>query len=133
MGLKILAYVGTTQHIPSSFPLPPLPIISLGPSAAPGPLFCSQFLHRIQHEMPETENLAAPCPPHPCCVGSVASHSEMPTRGCMESVWLSSCIHLPREQELYAGSLLPTSYHTPTAPHFLATGCSYFSLFFQNW
>jgi hypothetical protein len=61
-GLRTLACVGTTQYPPFPCPLP----LSPGPSAALGPLFCSQLLCHIQRGMPETENLvpgAAPCPP----------------------------------------------------------------------
>jgi hypothetical protein len=55
----------------------------------------------------------------PCLVGSVASHSQMPTRGRVESVRQSSCVCLPRTQELWpvSGSHPPPCPPTPHSTH----------------
>jgi hypothetical protein len=98
-------------HSPAWEPLPvPSSPISGAESVASGPLFCSQLLCRIQHGMPETENLvprAAPCPP-PCCVGSVASHSQMPTRGSVESMRSLPCPPVPSTGTLAGHGLSPS-------------------------
>jgi hypothetical protein len=102
-GLKTLTCVGTTQYLLSLCPLP----VSLGPSAIPGPLFCSQLLCHIQCGMPETETSTGGCPlstPHH--VGSVASHSQMPTWGHVEIVLQSSRVHPPRAPELWPDTAL---------------------------
>ena len=109
--LRTLSCVGTSLPLLSSH-------IFGAESVALELLFCSQLLSCIQSGMPEIKNLvpgAAPCPP-PHRVGSVASHSQMPTQGCVESVRQSSHIRLPRAQELWldAGSLPPPSSPTPT-------------------
>jgi hypothetical protein len=122
-GLRTLACVGTSLPLPSSR-------ISRAESVTPGLLFCSQLLCCIQRGMPETKNLVpgtALCPPLPTrCVGSVASHSQMPTRGCMDSIQQSSRVHLPRAQELWwdSGILPPPPIfpytHVPTDPSTLS-------------
>ena len=55
----------------------------------------------------------------PCHVGSVASHSQMPTQGQVESVQQSSRVCLSRTQELRpdSGSLPSPLSPTPTAQH----------------
>ena len=55
---------------------------------------------------------------HPYHVGLVASHSQMPTWGHVESDQQSSHISLPSAPELWqdTGSLPPTSSLTPSAP-----------------
>jgi hypothetical protein len=79
--LRTLDWVGTTQCPLSLYPLP----LSLGPSAALGPLFCCQLLCCMQHGMPETENLVpgtAPCPP-PAVWGQWPNTARCPPR----AVW----------------------------------------------
>ena len=90
----------------------PLPSPPFGPGADEqplGPSFCSQLLRGIQSGMPEAGNLVprtAPCS-QPTQLGSVASHSQMPTWGLVESMRQSSRVHQPRPPELWweAGSL----------------------------
>ena len=63
---------------------------------------------------------ATPCPP-PIKWGPVASHSQMPTRGQVGSLQQSSCVHLPRAQELWpdVGSLPAYSSPTFSSPNML--------------
>ena len=101
--------------------LSPCPLL---PSAL-GPSFCSALLWcPAVSGMPQTENLlprTAPCGPE-WLAGSVASHSQTPTPGRVESEWLSSRVHPPRAPELWwdAGFLpLPLfpHAHCPAGPH----------------
>ena len=102
---------GTALH-----PLSPcfsLPFSPRDDRAAPGAPILFSALPRCPavSGMPETENLLSlasarprdlglplfhPPPPPPARWGSVASHSQTPTRGHVESMWQSSCFHLPR-------------------------------------
>ena len=114
---------------PSSTPLSPCPLL---PSAlgliSPDPgdliLFSTLLWCPSVYGMPEAGNLVprpAPCPSPPE-LGSMASHSQTPTWGHVESVWQSSLSACPECGNSRGGtgflplplSLLPCS--APTAP-----------------
>jgi hypothetical protein len=90
--------------------------LSPGPSATPGPLFCSQLLHRIQCGIPEAENLvpgAAPCPP-PVVWGQWINTARRLPRASWKACTVLLRL-LPRALELWrdTGSLpLPSFPHT---------------------
>jgi hypothetical protein len=98
------------------FPYPFVPLAPRLTSHPPGPPICSQLLHSIQSGMLESESLlsrTAPCPPstpnpHPSVSWDfMASHSQTPTLGHVESMRQSFCIHLPRAPELWWDSEFP--------------------------
>jgi hypothetical protein len=65
--------------------------------------------------MPETENLlprTAPCPP-PGRLGSVASHSQTPTPGCVEIVQQSSCVCPPEHRNSGGIQVFSHSLYSP--------------------
>ena len=98
----------------------PYPLCPLLPSAPglmshPRALILVSAPPCIQRRMQDPGNLvprAAPCPP-PAKLESVASHSQTPTRGRVESMRQTSRAHPPRAPELWRdeGSL-PSFPHT---------------------
>jgi hypothetical protein len=99
--------VDTTQRHPLPFP-------TFGPGAH---WFCSQLFRGIPLEIPETENMlprTAPCPP-PANLGSVASHSQTPTRRWVESMQQSFHICLPRAPDLCGMQVFSHSLYSPGA------------------
>ena len=111
--------MGTTQC-----PLSPCPLLPLAPGltdrAAPrGPILFSALLRcPVVSGMPETENLLslASMRPrdldlplvHPLWAGSIASHSQTPTQGRMESVQQSSASACPEHRN--SGGMWVFSY-----------------------
>ena len=117
-GPRTLACVGTTQYLPLSLPSPPF-----GPRddrAAPGaPIPFSALLWCPSvYGMPEAGNLVprtAPCPP-PSELGYMASHSQTPTRGRIESVRQSFHFCPPRAPELWWDSGFSPTLFIPLRP-----------------
>ena len=122
-GLKTLPCVGTSQC--PLFPCPLFPYLQ-GRVLPWGPYSVLSSSAISSCGMPKTENLVlgdAPFPPL-CHVGSVASHSQIPTQGQVESILQSSSICSARPEHQNSGwtqALCPTSLfpytHAPPPPH----------------
>jgi hypothetical protein len=100
-----------------SFPLPSLPA-SPGPGAARGPysVLSSSAISSVGCWRLRTWYGGCPLST-PCRVGSVSSHSQIPTLGPVESVRQSSCVCLPRAQELWPDMGSVPSPSSPIPPH----------------
>ena len=103
------------NHPALPLPLPSPPFIP-GPSAAPGALFCSQLLCRIQCGMLEAENLvpgAAPClPPAPPCGVSGLTQPDTHPGPCGKHAQ-SSRVRCPEHQNSGGGGFSPTPLFPP--------------------
>jgi hypothetical protein len=98
--------MGTSLPLPTSYtPLPPI-------------LFSAPLPYAVW-DARNWEPGTGGCPSStPCYVGPMASHSQMPTWGHMESLRQSSHVRPLRAQELWPdmGSLPPSSSHTLASP-----------------